>query len=324
MNSQSRQTNKSQTRTEYIGRINKVVDYINANIQSTFTLDELAEQSCFSKYHFHRIFGSLMDEPLGQFIHRIRLEKAASLLANNFTKSVTEVLLDCGFSSAAHFSRVFKDRFNESPSEWRKKHQLKSKNSQLISNVGEEFKISSYYVNDVNFQQQWRIVMNKHKEANVEIKELPEMTVAYVRHIGPYEADEKLFESLFTKLMNWAGPRDLIKFPKTQMLSIYHDDPEVTEKSKLRTDCCISVPHETEVDGEIGKTNLPGGKYAVTRFELSADEYGEAWQAVMSGWLPESGYQCDDRPMFELYQNNPKDHPEGKHIVDFCVPVKPM
>lgn len=316
--------NKILKRSEYVGRINKVVDYINANIQSSFTLDELAAQSCFSKFHFHRVFGSLMGEPLGQFILRIRLEKAASFLANNFTKSVTEVLLDCGFSSSAHFSRVFKERFNESPSEWRKKHQLNSKNSQMMSNAGEEFKISSYYVNDVNFQQQWRIVMNKHKEANVEVKELPEMTVAYVRHIGPYEADEKLFESLFTKLMQWAGPRDLIKFPETQMLSIYHDDPEITEKSKLRTDCCITIPDNADVDGEIGKAKLPGGKYSVTRFELNADEYGEAWQAVMSGWLPESGYQCDDRPMFELYHNDPKEHPKHKHIVDLCIPVKHM
>ncbi len=324
MTTQTSQDNKIQIRAEYIGRINKVIDYINANIQSSFTLGELAAESCFSKYHFHRIFGSLMGEPLGQFIHRIRLEKAASLLANNFSKSVTEVLLDCGFSSAAHFSRIFKDRFNESPSEWRKKHQAKSKNSQLMSNVSEEFKISSYYVNDVSFQQQWRIVMNKHREAKVEVKDLPEMTVAYVRHIGPYAANEKLFESLFTKLMQWAGPRDLIKFPETQMMSIYHDNPEITDKSKLRTDCCISVPADTEVDGDIGKSNLPGGKYAMARFELGATEYSEAWQAVMAGWLPESGYQCDDRPCFELYHGSPEDHSEGKCIVDICVPVKPL
>jgi AraC family transcriptional regulator len=324
MKTQPPSRNNNQIRSEYVGRINKVIDYINSNIQSSFTLDELAEQSCFSKYHFHRIFGSLMGETLGQFIHRIRLEKAASYLANNFTKSITEVLLDCGFSSSAHFSRVFKERFKISPSDWRKKHQLNSKNSQMMSNAGEEFKISSYYVNDVNFQQQWRIVMNKHKEARVEVKDLPAMTVAYVRHIGPYEADEKLFESLFTKLMKWAGPRGLINFPETQMLSIYHDDPEITEKSKLRTDICITIPKETKVDGEVGKSEMPGGKYSVTRFELKSDEYGEAWEAVMAGWLPQSGYQCDDRPMFELYHNDPNDHPEHKHIVDFCVPVKPM
>ena len=40
--------------------------------------------------------------------------------------------------------------------------------------------------------------------------------------------------------------------------------------------------------------------------------------------LAESGYQPDDRPCFELYLNNPQEHPEGKHIVDIYAPVKPL
>ena len=45
---------------------------------------------------------------------------------------------------------------------------------------------------------------------------------------------------------------------------------------------------------------------------------------VFGGWLPESGYQPDDRLCYEIYQNDPKEHPEGIHIVDICVPVKPL
>jgi len=37
------------------------------------------------------------------------------------------------------------------------------------------------------------------------------MTVAYVRHIGPYAGDGALFASLFGKLFAWAGPRGLVK-----------------------------------------------------------------------------------------------------------------
>ena len=164
----------------------------------------------------------------------------------------------------------------------------------------------------------------KNLNAEIEVKELPEMTLAYVRHIGPYAGDEKLFEGMFEKLMKWAGPRGLINFPKTQFVSVYHDDPEITDEQKLRTDVCMTIPENTKVDGEIGKMKLPGGKYAVAHFELSAEEFGDAWNSVMGGWLPESGYQCDDRLSFELYHNNFKDHPEKKHIVDICVPVKPL
>jgi AraC family transcriptional regulator len=44
----------------------------------------------------------------------------------------------------------------------------------------------------------------------------------------------------------------------------------------------------------------------------------------MGDWLPDSGYQPDDRPCYELYHNDPKEHPENKCIVDICIPVKPL
>jgi AraC family transcriptional regulator len=44
----------------------------------------------------------------------------------------------------------------------------------------------------------------------------------------------------------------------------------------------------------------------------------------MGEWLPESGYQPDDRPAYELYHNDPKTHPQGKFIIDICMPVKPL
>jgi effector-binding domain-containing protein len=103
-----------------------------------------------------------------------------------------------------------------------------------------------------------------------------------------------------------------------------YDDPDVTENERLRVDVAMTVPKDTQVDGEVGKNAIPAGKYAVGRFELSSQEFEEAWAGVMGGWLPQSGYQCDDGPCFEIYQNDPKEHPEGKCIVDICVPVKPL
>ena len=162
------------------------------------------------------------------------------------------------------------------------------------------------------------------KDIAVEVKDLPEFTVAYVRHVGPYKGDSALFERLFGRLMTWAGPRGLLGNPDTKVMAMYHDDPEVTEESKLRMSVCISVPEETEVEGEIGKMTVGGGKYAMAHFELLPDEYPDAWNAVYGGWLPESGFQPADKPCFELYLNDPKTHPEGRCIVDICVPVKPL
>ena len=42
-----------------------------------------------------------------------------------------------------------------------------------------------------------------------------------------------------------------------------------------------SVPKDTQVEGEVGKMTVPGGKYVVARFELAgSEEYENAWNKV--------------------------------------------
>lgn len=324
---------KTFLRQEYISRINRVIDFIEQNLHEELSLEKLADVSNFSRFHFHRIFKTFVGETLNQFINRVRIEKAASQLIINPRKSITEIALDCGYSGSAAFSRSFKEIYKMSPSQWRaggfiqesKNCKTESKSCEANGNKWKEFDISSFYIDDVTFNQKWRIKMKDEKQIQVEVKEMPEMNVAYVRHIGPYAGDAVLFENLFKKLMNWAGPRNLLRFPETLCMSVYHDNPKITDEGQLRLSVCITVPEDTQVDGEIGKMKISGGKFAVGRFELTnSNEYEGAWNALIGGWLPESGYQLDDRLSYELYHNDPKEHPEGKHIVDICVPVKPL
>jgi len=326
--------NEKYLREEYVSRINRVIDYIEANIDNDLSLENLAGVASFSSFHFHRIFRAMVGETLNQFIQRIRIEKAAGKLIRNPKKSITQIALECGFSSSAAFARAFRESFRMSAREWRSEGHLQyskisktdSKDGQALSKIQKDFDVSSEYICGETQNQIWRIKMKDKApiQANVEVKDMPELQVAYVRHIGPYKGDSELFERLFGKLMTWAGPRDLLHFPETQMLAVYYDDPDITEDDKLRVDACITVPEDTLAEGEIGRIAIPKGKYAVAHFELGTDEYEDAWNAVFGGWLPESGYQPDDGPSYELYFNNPKEHPEGKCIVDICIPVKPL
>lgn len=321
-------------REEYTARINQVIDYIEANISKDLSLKELAAVANFSPFHFHRIFSAMVGEPLSGFIKRLRIEKAAAKLIANPKISVTEIALDCGFSGSATFARAFREVFGMSAREWRsggylrdsKIRKTNSKPNQQLSKSGEDFGITSCYIEGGIQNQQWRVRMKEksHITAEVEVKDIPEFHVAYIRHVGPYAGDAELFGRLFGKLAMWAGPRGLLNSPDARFISVYHDSPEVTDESKLRTSICITVPEDTPVEGEVGKMAISGGRYAVARFELASDEYGDAWNAVFGGWLPESGYQCVDSPCYELYLNNPEEHPEKKCIVEICVPVKPM
>jgi len=150
------------------------------------------------------------------------------------------------------------------------------------------------------------------------IKEQPERFVAYMRYVGPYPGIGKAWE----KFMGWAGAKGLLQFPATEMLAVYYDNPKMVDESKLRSDVCITVPVGTEVDGEVKTMIIPGGKFAVAHVEIDVTQYGEAWDKLMGEWIPANGVTPDaSRMCYELYLNDPEQHPEKKHIVDICEPI---
>ena len=104
----------STQKEEYISRINRVMDYIQENLDRLMTLEQLASVACFSPFHFHRIFRAIVGETLAHFIQRVRVEKAASTLLVNPKASVTAIALDCGFGSSAAFARVFREAYGMS------------------------------------------------------------------------------------------------------------------------------------------------------------------------------------------------------------------
>mgnify|MGYP000849107238 CR=1 FL=1 len=332
---------------EYKARINAVMDYIQNNLHKPLSLNELARVANFSPYHFHRIFSSIVGETLNSFIQRLRIEKAASMLKANPKKSITEIALDYGFSSSASFARLFKETYRMSASLWRsggyeqfsKIGKTQSKIGKTVSNDCKEQSSSSQYFSISNsenggakpsnwmenFNYQFRRTqMSLKPEPTVEVKTIPAFSVAYIRHIGPYKGNDQLFKDLLGKLMTWAGPRGLLGQPDLKVICAYHDEPEITDEQKLRISLGISVPKDFKVDGEFGKMEISEGKYAVDHFEINSNQFQDAWDYICGEWLPQSGYQMDDGLCYELYLNDPAEHPENKHIVDIHVPIKPL
>ena len=304
---------------EYISRINKSLDFIENNIEKQFSLEELSRAASFSKFHFNRIFQGIMGETPFQFIMRVRLEKAATFLIANPNETISEIAFRSGFTDISIFSRNFKRYFKQSASNYRKSKHENSNIRQIESNKSQRNEATIRYFCIESKTIKWRTNMELNK--SIEVKELEKMTVAYIRHIGPYKGNEKLFEQLWNKIFSWAGSRGLMGNPDMKMLAMYHDDPNITDEQKLRMSVCLSVPDNTKVDGEVGKMQLDGGTYAVGRFLVDATQFQQAWEWMYGQWLPSSGYQPDDKPCFELYPEEPKN---GKFTVDICIPVKPL
>ncbi|HPN39492.1 MAG TPA: GyrI-like domain-containing protein [Melioribacteraceae bacterium] len=302
---------------EYISRINKVIDYVNENLSEKINLDKLAEIACFSPYHFHRIFTAIINETPVDYVLRVRLEKAANVFVSNNEISITEIAFDCGFTSVALFSRTFKKHFGVSPKEFR--NQLNnSKNSKIESNNDKaEGNTLNYFWNDNNsiFKNNLRFTMN------VEVKQLPELTIAYVANYEGYFYDK--IKAAWDKICKWGEANDLID-KDTKFIGISFDNPDFTEPTKCRYYASITINENTEIPKGIGKLKLPAGKYAVIKFEGSDDDFKTAYDEIYGTWLPNNGYVPTDSPCYEIYHSTSEQHLKGLYIVDICMPIKPL
>ena len=156
---------------------------------------------------------------------------------------------------------------------------------------------------------------------SAEVKDLTEFNVLAVRHTGPYNQIGNAIEKLFSL----AGPTGLVNFPQTQLLGVFYDDPDEVETENLRSDACITVDAGIQPPEGTHMFKIPGGKFAVAHVEIDLSQYRDAWMELQGEWIPANGHTKDmdpERICYELYLNDPEEHPQKKHIVDICVPVQ--
>lgn len=316
-------TPQERSRREYRARINRVMDYIDANLDKPTDLSALAAIAHFSPYHFHRIFTFITGETPADFCLRVRLENAAGLLKRGEGMPIADIACKCGFSDTSTFSRAFRKHFGMTASRYRQTENLIfvkdsirfSKNSQQ---PGRNCKADPDGDNDLcNVELNNLIFM----DANIEIRQMPEMKVIYVRHTGQFNK----IKDAYGKLFRWAGPRGLLG-QRTRTITVYHDDPAITSIDKVRQSACITVEGDVKVEGEIGKMTIPAGKYAVGHFDFRGEEgFEKAWN-TMCNWFTESGYEPGEGNSYELYLGDPnEENDKTPHFVlDICLPVKPL
>ncbi len=92
-------TTQNASSLEYQKRVQKALTYIRENLDKPLTVRQVAKAACFSEYHFHRIFSAIMQEPLGEYITRKRLEKAAIRLAYTPQSKISAIAFDCGYTT---------------------------------------------------------------------------------------------------------------------------------------------------------------------------------------------------------------------------------
>ena len=132
---------------------------------------------------------------------------------------------------------------------------------------------------------------------DVTIVNQPDLRIAGIRHIGPYQEIGREFGRL----------GGLLKGPPpagSQMIALYHDDPEVTPSDKLRSDAALSLPGKAPSPSGLIEQHIPAGRYAKAIHKGGYEGLPAAWAALKNEWLPKSGHKMG-HPSYEIYLNNP-------------------
>ena len=314
-------------KNEYLSRLNRTIDYIHSHSHEELNLDKLAEVACFSKFHFHRIFKAILGETVNEYVQRIRLEKALGQLILSKYKSITEIALDCGFSSSQNFARSFKAQYGITPSRVRAEYgwdrwldQMEQIKGQDINKLQlDEMALDNY--SSLQRKLSLEKILAEPSDMQVEIKRLPSYRVAYVRSWGPYSVEAGV--TAFNRLLQWANPRGLID-DKSIIMAVVSNSPDFTPAEKLIYDAGITVPESIEADRWVNIQLVPGGDFAVYHCEVDVHRLEDEWTRFMLNWLPQSEYQPDDRPAYTIYYNTEAPADVENVIVDLCLPVKPL
>jgi len=314
-------------RSSYVARINRVLDHIDACLAEPLDLEVLASVAHFSPWHFHRVFRAMTGETLAECVRRRRLEVAAGRLLMAPSAAASSISIDVGFASPEVFTRAFRAHFGVTPTAWRRgayrdwaasHHVQLSKIHQAESKLHQA--IAQGFRHDRTVWPCGHVAPKGASNMDVEVKNLPESRVAYMRNVGPYGGVG--IPRTWQRFAGWCEQHGLMQ-PRRTMYGICHDDPDITPPEKCRYDVCIEVDAQFKPEGEVGVQTIPGGRYACAKFAGTSADVHAAWGRFLAEWLPDSGYQADDRPPLELYDKDfVMDGKTGAFTCSLCMPVR--
>ena len=266
---------------------NNIMYYIYKYIDTDINLDDLSIELDVSKYHMHRIFKKEFKQNIYESIMSIRLQKASNLLLTNKNSTITEIAKMCGYSAQGAFIRVFKQKFNMTPKQWRN---------------GEYKEFTKHFKSS-----------DKFKQLKPKIEKLASFDLYYIRHKGY----DKSINDTWQKLQTWLLCNDIEDY---KQIGLHHDNPTITPLDECRYIACISIENKQK-SLNLPTLTMPKGVYA--RFDFSG-EYGDIMEFmnwVYFDWLVNSGYETTTNPSFAVYEKNHFLEDDAKFRVNYYIPI---
>jgi len=280
----------------YTKRFNAVLAYIDANLEGDLSVKTLSHVANFSAFHFHRQFTTFVGVPVSRYVQLMRLRRAAHRLASLVGHSVLDAAIGAGFESPEAFCRAFRRAFGTTPSAFRKEP-----NWQVWSAV---FAIPHF---------SRTIIMQ------VRIVDFPEVKVAALEHCGPAGL---VNESVGT-FIKWRMQSGQLPVASSRTFGIPYNNPDTTPAHAFRFAICGEI-HEAVAPNEFGvhESVIPAGRCVVVRHIGSPDHIGETIYPIYRDWLPASGEELRDHPLFFHYLSAYPETPQDQWQTDVYVPLQ--
>lgn len=281
----------------YAARFGRVFDYIDEHLDEDMSVERLSRVANFSKFHFHRQFSLYAGISVTRYIQLLRLRHASYRLAFGADSRVTDVALEAGFENPESFSRAFKQAFGQTPSQFRKRPAWQPWN------------------------ERYRLPIRQRRQTmDVNIVDFPQTLLATVEHRGHPDS----VNDAAMRLIEWRRTSGLSPVGSSGTFGIAYDDPNTTPPEDFRFDVCGSVAQPIPEDNPQGVVNreIPGGRCAVVRHLGSHQGIGEVAYYLYRDWLPESGEELRDFPLFFRYRNLLPETPEHELVTDVYLPLK--
>ncbi len=301
--------------TGYWARIQRALDYIAANLDQPIVLADVAKAAALSEHHFHRIFRAVMNETVGEFVTRQRMQTAALMLAYHEDLSVTEIGLACGYSSSSNFSKAFSRFYGVSPSEVRKPTgKLPAEINVLRQRYGHDFSPADLHALPELPEADARLA---ELEAGVRFERWEPIPIVCMRSDRGYdvEGNMRLWAELIRRV------RELgLGGAEIDAYAVVYDDPALTSEERCRYHACVRT---AELVGSVPEplfaSQLPGGRYAVFGYHGPGSELPRMYRDIYALWFPHSSLAPDTPPPIEHYIH---DGPDEHGVVDMEIAIK--
>jgi AraC family transcriptional regulator len=286
----------------YRSRFRKVLEYIDSHLDDDLTIDRLSNVAAFSKYHFHRQFSELFGISVYKYVQLTRLKRASYQLAFRDRMPIIDISLASVYENHESFSRAFKKSIGQTPSEFRERPQWNPWH--LIYQPLSDLRIKH--------------MKPDNQPDNVKVTLFKETKVAVLEHRG----DPNLIGNSVRKFIEWRKQNNLPP-QVSDTFNILYDNPSEASPENFRLDICASTEQDV-TDNSFGvvKKTIPGGRCAVLRYIGDDANLGESITYLYSNWLPLSGEEPRDFPLFLQRVKFFPDVPEHEAIIDVFLPLK--